>query len=112
MEEESSEWLFELLHQVQLEQFYVRIRDELQVSRLQHFEYVQPEDLEKIGMSKPAAKRLLDIIKKKRLKNKFIKFLPVGKSGTIKKALSGGAGGSESLHVAGHTLILFKYFNI
>ena len=57
-------------------------------------------------MSKPAAKRLLDIIKKKRLKNKFIKFLPVGKSGTIKKALSGGAGGSESLHVAGHTFIL------
>ena len=84
-EASSSEWLFELLHQVQLEQFYVRIRDELQVSRLQHFEYVQPEDLEKIGMSKPAAKRLLDIIKKRRLKSKFIKFLPtVGKAGTIR----------------------------
>merc|ERR1719342_59547 len=52
-------------------------------------------------MSKPAAKRLLDIIKKKRLKNKFIKFLPVGKSGTIKKALSGGAGGGENLHTSG-----------
>ena len=99
-EASSSEWLFELLHQVQLEQFYVRIRDELQVSRLQHFEYVQPEDLEKIGMSKPAAKRLLDIIKKRRLKSKFIKFLPtVGKAGGTIKKLSGGAGGvSDSLY--------------
>ena len=61
-EPENSEWLLELLSNVQLEQFYVRIRDELQVSRLQHFEYVQSEDLEKIGMSKPAAKRLLDIL--------------------------------------------------
>ena len=41
------------------------------MSRIQHFEYVQSEDLEKIGMSKPAAKRLLDLIKKKRLKNKL-----------------------------------------
>jgi len=89
MEEESIEWLYELLLQVQLEQFYVRIRDELQVSRLQHFEYVQSEDLEKIGMSKPAAKRLLDIIKRRRLKNKFTKFLPsVGKFGTLKKSSS------------------------
>jgi len=89
MEDESIEWLYELLQQVQLEQFYVRIRDELQVSRLQHFEYVQGEDLEKIGMSKPAAKRLLDIIKRRRLKNKFTKFLPtVGKFGTLKKSSS------------------------
>ena len=72
--------------QVQLEQFFVRIRDELQVSRMQHFEYVQSEDLEKVGMSKPAAKRLLDIIKRRRLKSKLTKFLPtVGKFGTLKR---------------------------
>ena len=61
----------------------------IQVSRLQHFSYVQPEDLEKIGMSKPAAKRLLDLIKRKRLKSKFTKLLPVGKfgSGGFKKAV-------------------------
>ena len=103
MEEESSEWLHELLLQVQLEQFYVRIRDELQVSRLQHFEYVQPEDLEKIGMSKPAAKRLLDIIRRKRFKSKFIKLLP--KSGTLKKITNAGGhsepGGGQSVRVAG-----------
>ena len=92
-EPENSEWLLELLSNVQLEQFYVRIRDELQVSRLQHFEYVQSEDLEKIGMSKPAAKRLLDILKKRRLKSKFIKLLPsVGKTGTLKKLTNIGGG--------------------
>ena len=100
MEEESSEWLYELLLQVQLEQFYVRIRDELQVSRLQHFEYVQPEDLEKIGMSKPAAKRLLDIIKRKRFKSKFIKLLP--KSGTLKKITNVGGGGGGQSELGGH----------
>ena len=31
MEEDGIEWLVELLHQVQLDQFFVRIRDELQV---------------------------------------------------------------------------------
>ena len=40
-------WLLEILRSVQLEQFYARIRDQLQVSRLEHFDYVQPEDLEK-----------------------------------------------------------------
>ena len=107
MEEEGVDWLLDLLQQVtldhvlscdpfakfdnilsqvQLEQFFVRIRDELQVSRMQHFEYVQSEDLEKVGMSKPAAKRLLDIIKRRRLKNKLTKFLPtVGKFGTLKR---------------------------
>ena len=61
------------------------------MSRLQHFEYVQPEDLEKVGMSKPAAKRLLDLIKRKRLKNKLTKFLPVGRFGTAKKLTSASA---------------------
>ena len=37
-------------------------------------------------MSKPAVKRLLDIIKRRRLKSKLTKFLPtVGKFGTIKR---------------------------
>ena len=49
MEADSSEWLFSILQQVQLEQFYVRIRDHLQISRLSHFDYVTPEDLEKVN---------------------------------------------------------------
>ena len=48
LEADSSEWLFSILQQVQLEQFYVRIRDHLQISRLSHFDYVTPEDLEKV----------------------------------------------------------------
>lgn len=41
-------WLLDLLRSVQLEQFFVRIRDHLQVSRLEHFEFVQAQDLEKV----------------------------------------------------------------
>merc|ERR1719186_2201057 len=45
-------------------------------------------------MSKPAAKRLLDLIKRKRLKSKFTKFLPVGKfGGGVKKDASVTASG-------------------
>ena len=47
-EETSSEWLLSVLKEVQLDQFYVRIRDHLQISRISHFEYVTPEDLEKV----------------------------------------------------------------
>ena len=32
-ETESADWLLELLHDVQLEQFYVKLRDNLQVTR-------------------------------------------------------------------------------
>ena len=90
-EEEGVGWLLELLQQVQLDQFFGRLKDDLQVSRLQHFEYVQPEDLEKIGMSKPAAKRLLDLVKRRRLRSRITRFLPVGRFGSIKKSASSGA---------------------
>jgi len=36
--------------------------------RLSHFDYVKAEDLEKIGMGKPAIRRLVDVVKKKRKK--------------------------------------------
>ena len=35
-------------------------------NRLSHFDYVKVEDLEKIGMGKPAVRRLLDAIKRKK----------------------------------------------
>lgn len=65
-DEEGIEWLYELLQEVQLEQFFVKIRDDLQVTRLSHFDFVQPEDLEKIGMGKPGIRRLLDSVKKRK----------------------------------------------
>lgn len=65
-DDEGTEWLHELLHDVQLTQFFTRIRDDLQVTRLHHFDYVQPEDLEKIGLGKPGIRRLMDAVKKRR----------------------------------------------
>lgn len=76
-QEDSAEWLLHILRQVQLEQFYVRIRDHLQISRISHFDYVTPDDLEKIGMAKPAARRLLDMVKKKRRKQIVSRLLPM-----------------------------------
>lgn len=86
---ESTDWLVELCRDVQLEQFAQRIREDLQITRIQHFDYVNAEDLEKIGIARPAAKRLLDAVKKCKggwRKNLFTKILPekgvvAGKSG-------------------------------
>lgn len=51
--EEGTEWLLELLTEVQLQQYFKRIRDDLNVTRLSHFDYVKNEDLEKIGLGRP-----------------------------------------------------------
>ncbi|XP_062561972.1 activated Cdc42 kinase Ack [Armigeres subalbatus] len=59
-------WLEELLVDVQLEQFLPRIRDELQITRLAHFDYVHVDDLEKIGLGKPGIRRLMEAVKKRK----------------------------------------------
>lgn len=61
-----TEWLEELLADVQLEQFLHKIREDLQVTRLAHFDYVHADDLEKIGLGKPAYRRLMDAVKKRK----------------------------------------------
>jgi hypothetical protein len=45
-----------------------------QISRVSHFDYVTTDDLMSIGMGKPAARRLLDTVKKRKgtLKKKLI----------------------------------------
>ncbi|KAK3930476.1 Activated Cdc42 kinase Ack [Frankliniella fusca] len=82
MTEEGIEWLGELLQDVQLEQFFSRLRDDLQVTRLQHFDHVEPSDLEKIGMGKPAIRRLLEAVKKRKQphwkRNILTKLIPAG----------------------------------
>lgn len=89
-EEEGTEWLSELLHDVQLSQFFTRIRDDLQVTRLHHFDYVQTEDLEKIGLGKPGIRRLMDAVKKKRAaqwkKNLITKIKPGSDKKNSKRA--------------------------
>ncbi|XP_075996483.1 activated CDC42 kinase 1 [Genypterus blacodes] len=64
--EEGTEWLLELLTDVQLQQYFIRIRDELNVTRLSHFDYVKNEDLEKIGMGRPGQRRLWEAVKRRR----------------------------------------------
>ena len=54
--------LLEILEETQLECFWPKLRDQLQITRLVHFDYVKIKDLEKIGMSKPAIRRLLDAV--------------------------------------------------
>ena len=69
-DDDNPNWLLNVLQETQLEQFYVRLRDELQITRLSHFDHVEAEDLEKIGMGRPGARRLLEAVKKKRTKQK------------------------------------------
>ncbi|XP_065200150.1 activated Cdc42 kinase Ack [Planococcus citri] len=105
------EWLCEILQDVQLEQFSSRIRNELQVTRLSHFDFVQASDLENIGMGKPAARRLLEAVKKRKTmqwkRNLINKIIPVPSNskqnnswnGTTKKPsdVSTNATGANSL---------------
>ncbi|XP_051538066.1 activated CDC42 kinase 1-like isoform X2 [Myxocyprinus asiaticus] len=64
--DEGTEWLVELLTDVQLQQYFLRIRDDLNVTRLSHFDYVKNEDLEKIGMGCPGQRRLWEAVKRRR----------------------------------------------
>ncbi|KAM5126677.1 activated CDC42 kinase 1-like isoform 1-T2 [Mantella aurantiaca] len=64
--EEGSDWLIQLLREVQLEQFYQKIRDELNVTRPGHFDFVKPFDLDQIGMGRPAQRRLFEALKRRK----------------------------------------------
>ncbi|XP_072264385.1 activated CDC42 kinase 1 isoform X8 [Pyxicephalus adspersus] len=64
--DEGSEWLLELLSEVQLQQYFLRIRDDLNITRLFHFDYVKNEDLEKIGMGRPGQRRLWEAVKRRK----------------------------------------------
>ncbi|XP_067331903.1 tyrosine kinase, non-receptor, 2b isoform X4 [Channa argus] len=64
--EEGTDWLLELLMEVQLQQYFLRIRDDLNVTRLSHFDYVKNEDLEKIGMGRPGQRRLWEAVKRRK----------------------------------------------
>lgn len=51
--DQDTQWLYQLLTDVQLEKFYLRVRDGLNITRIEHFAYVKESDLEQIGISKP-----------------------------------------------------------
>lgn len=89
---DDTEWLEEILRDVQLEQFLEKLRDELQVTRLAHFDYVHADDLEKIGLGKPAIRRLLEAVRKKKAaqwkRNILAKLIGGGKQQPVKKLQS------------------------
>uniref|UniRef100_A0A8K9WTD9 Activated CDC42 kinase 1 n=1 Tax=Oncorhynchus mykiss TaxID=8022 RepID=A0A8K9WTD9_ONCMY len=68
--EEGTEWLLELLMEVQLQQYLLRIRDDLNVTLISHFDYVKNEDLEKIGMGRPGQRRLWEAVKRRKAMSK------------------------------------------
>lgn len=88
---DESEVLAELLRDVQLDAFYQRIHDDLQLTRLEHFDYVHGDDLEKIGLGKPAIRRLMDAVKKRKAqqwrRNILNKLIGGGKQQAIKKPI-------------------------
>uniref|UniRef100_A0A3Q1GBF9 Tyrosine kinase, non-receptor, 1 n=1 Tax=Acanthochromis polyacanthus TaxID=80966 RepID=A0A3Q1GBF9_9TELE len=62
--DQDTQWLHQLLADVQLEKFYIRVRDGLNITRIEHFAYVKEADLEQIGISKPAQRRLWDALRR------------------------------------------------
>uniref|UniRef100_A0A0K2UWS3 non-specific protein-tyrosine kinase n=1 Tax=Lepeophtheirus salmonis TaxID=72036 RepID=A0A0K2UWS3_LEPSM len=97
-EEEDLEWLHSLLESVQLDRFFSVIRDELQITRMSHLDFVTPEDFDKIGMARPASRRLMESIKKKRRKMLISKFIPGSRSfGALSSSGATGGGASSSL---------------
>lgn len=93
-----TQWLLDLLAECQLEQYYEAIRNELQITRLAHFDYVLADDLAKVGLSKPRIRQLMDHVKKKKThqwrKNILSKLIGGGKqmnhpaSTSVKKSSS------------------------
>lgn len=51
--DQDTQWLYHVLAEVQLEKFYLRVRDGLNITRIEHFAYVKEADLEHIGISRP-----------------------------------------------------------
>ncbi|XP_067299054.1 non-receptor tyrosine-protein kinase TNK1 [Pseudorasbora parva] len=64
MMDHDTQWLYHLLADVQLERFYLRMRDGLNITRLEHLNYVKEADLEQIGISKPGQRRLWEAVKR------------------------------------------------
>ncbi|XP_061090962.1 non-receptor tyrosine-protein kinase TNK1 [Conger conger] len=66
--DQDTQWLYQLLAEVQLERFYHRVRDNLNVTRIEHFAYVKDADLEQIGIGKPGQRRLWDAVKRYKIR--------------------------------------------
>ncbi|XP_075968414.1 non-receptor tyrosine-protein kinase TNK1 [Anarhichas minor] len=96
--DQDTQWLYQLLAEVQLEKFYLRVRDGLNISRAEHFNYVKESDLEQIGISKPAQRRLWDALKRYKTNSRARSWMPKPASGRDRdggEQWSGGGPGQE-----------------
>ncbi|KAK3546496.1 hypothetical protein QTP70_026342 [Hemibagrus guttatus] len=64
MMDPDTQLLYQLLAEVQLERFFLKIREELNVTRIEHLDYVKDTDLEQIGIKKPGQRRLWEAVKR------------------------------------------------
>ncbi|XP_059211114.1 non-receptor tyrosine-protein kinase TNK1 [Centropristis striata] len=74
--DQDTQWLYQLLAEVQLEKFYLRVRDGLNITRIEHFSYVKESDLEQIGISKPAQRRLWEALKRYKINARGRSWVP------------------------------------
>ncbi|CAG7731657.1 unnamed protein product [Allacma fusca] len=70
-----SDDFLKLLREAELSRFYVRLRDELHITRLEHFDHVEPEDLQKIGIDDQSVKTLLKLARKHRIAKKQLSLI-------------------------------------
>uniref|UniRef100_A0A8C9ZAX4 Tyrosine kinase non receptor 2 n=1 Tax=Sander lucioperca TaxID=283035 RepID=A0A8C9ZAX4_SANLU len=104
--EEGTDWLLELLTDVQLQQYFLRLRDELNVTRLSHFDYVKNEDLEKIGMGRPGQRRLWEAVKRRRALYKRKSWMSKVQTRPLPQGASSSAGPAYSESGASLTCLL------
>ncbi|KAL3317132.1 tyrosine kinase, non-receptor [Cichlidogyrus casuarinus] len=64
---ERNVWLQDFLSSIQLSSFYELFVNKLQVTELDHFDYVNSSDLKRIGLSSAAILRLVDALKRYRI---------------------------------------------
>ncbi|XP_041634723.1 non-receptor tyrosine-protein kinase TNK1 [Cheilinus undulatus] len=101
--DQDTQWLYALLAEVQLEKFYLRVRDGLNITRIDHFAYVKESDLEQIGISKPAQRRLWEALKRFKINSRSRMSKALSRSQDGPELWGGGApaqsqeGGSRAL---------------
>ncbi|XP_029944401.1 non-receptor tyrosine-protein kinase TNK1 [Salarias fasciatus] len=105
--DQDTQWLYQLLAEVQLEKFYLSVRDGLNITRIEHFNYVKESDLEQIGISKPAQRRLWEALKRYKTSSRSRSWLPkvfTGRGSENAEQQSGGGGGGQSQEASSRAL--------
>lgn len=57
---------FSFFQEVEFKEYFPKIRDDLNLTRLSHFEHVKVQDLTQIGLGRPAGRRLLSAVRQRR----------------------------------------------